>query len=132
MRRSVLIVSLILATQVDCALACSPAPGWTPPTPASAYAEAEVVIHAQVLAQQSDPPAQSTRAKIRTLKVLKGSFGGDSVETAAASLCGIDSFVTGQQYVFFFSRSGQWFVSNLLQPRGYTTEQLLQAIGQVR
>ncbi len=128
MRQAALIVLLVLASKLGPASACSPAPGWLPPTPTSAFAAAEVVVHVQVISQESDEQRYNTSAKVRTIKLLKGTFSGDTVITSASSLCGVGTFAVGHEYVFFFPRTGQWFVSGLVQPQNATTEQLLGAI----
>jgi hypothetical protein len=128
MRHAVLISLLALALKVSPSSACSPVPGWLPPTPAGAFAASEVVVHAQVISQESDEQHYNTTARIRTIKILKGTFSGDMVSTAAGSLCGVGTFEVGHEYVFFFARSGRWFVSNLVQPQSATTQELLRAI----
>ena len=128
MRHAALIILFALGLKVSPASACSPALGWFPPTPASAFATAEVVVHAQVISQESDERHYNTKAKVRVIKILKGTFSGDMVSTAAGSLCGVGTFEIGHEYVFFFARTGQWFVSGLAQPQNATTEELLGAI----
>jgi hypothetical protein len=104
--------------------ACSPRPGWKPPTPQSAYNDADVVIHVRVLSQEQ---AQGAIAKVQSIRVLKGEFAGDTVSTSDSAMCGIGSFKVGAEYVFFFKGKG-YFVNHLVQPWNVTTEQILEIL----
>ena len=132
MRPLALILVIALTSLIQAATACSPAPGWLPPTPTSAFSTSQVVIHAKILSQQADARGNHTTAIVAVKSVMKGTFSGSAVETASPSLCGIGSFEVGREYVFFFSRTGYWFVSGYEQPENVATEEVLSAIGSLK
>lgn len=126
MKLSTTFATLTALAHLQIASACSPVPGWRPPTVASALANSEVVIYARVDSKQLYDLGQVTKARVTVLKVIKGRFEGEQVITAGGSLCGIGTFQVGEHYVFFFSRAGNWFVSHLEQPRNATTDEILR------
>ncbi|QTN26195.1 hypothetical protein HZ993_12650 [Rhodoferax sp. AJA081-3] len=131
MRLLAILVSILSAMPYS-VLACSPMPGWKPPTPQSAFHNADVVVHLRVLSQEQGSLASI--AQVQPIRVLKGKFVGDKVVTSGRSSCGIDSFKVGAEYVFFFNGLGayvkeqQYYVNHLVQPWSVTTEQILGAL----
>lgn len=122
-------LAFLLFAYLQSALACDPKPEWRQATPQSAFTAARVVVHARVASVQGSDP---WFAIVDVLQTLKGSFSGNTVRTASHSLCGIGKFEVGREYVFFFQSSDSWFVTHLVQPMGFTTEQTLKALSLVR
>lgn len=128
MRTAPILLALSLPLLLGEALACTMPNSWSPPTPASALSNSEVVVHAKVLSVKSDRRGYYSDARISVIRVLKGSFSGDLVSTSASSLCGIGGFSVGRHYVFFFPQRGYWSVQMSRQPQGLSPEEILSAI----
>jgi hypothetical protein len=120
-------LGLALATLAGQALAdCQPSKGWRPPTPQAAFRAADAVVHARIVSRKVASPGRH-EAKIQVIKVLKGSFSGDSVFTVAASQCGVaDTLKAGEEQVFFLYGKTP-FVSRTWQP-AETTPQILESL----
>lgn len=127
--RHMLIVVLCAGLAAPAAYACSPGPGWKPPTPETVFHDADVVIHAEVLSQTTD--RGRAVGKIRVLQTLKGGFSDDEVQTADSAACGIGTFTVGKDYVLFF-RGTSRFVNHLIQPWGVTPQQTLEVLQQIK
>lgn len=106
------------------ALACSPKPGWKPPTPEEAFDAAAVVIHARVSTVNSGPASSiATLADVRALK-------GDpvaTVQTMPGAQCGIGRFEAGSEVVLFLPAPDAP-VLFLQQPRDTDPARVLQAL----
>jgi hypothetical protein len=126
MRPLALLVPIAFSTIAYPVFACSPLPGWKPPTPQSAYLNADVVVHVRVLSQEQ---AGESIARVQPIRVLKGEFTSQTVYTGADAACGIGSFREDAEYVFFFKGDG-YFVNHLVQPWNVTTEQILEALSE--
>ena len=112
------VLFMVLACPV---LACTVS-YWHPPTPESAFRAADVVVHAKVMSQSVERGLFT--GKIKLLKILKGSFSGDTVFSRGSTECGFGSFRVGEEYIFFFSGCDR-FVSGLTAPIQYSTKQIL-------
>jgi hypothetical protein len=119
---------LTVSTSAGPALAdCKPGPDWRAPAPREAFRAADAVVHARIVSTRLPAPGRH-EARIKIIKVLKGSFAGDSVYTVAASECGLADagFKAGEEYVFFlYGKSG--FVSRVWQP-AEPAAQVLEAL----
>ena len=132
MRQFTLITILFLALQIHHANACSPKPDWKPPTPASAFGTAQVIVHARILEQESDESRNTVTAQIQIIRVFKGSFSGNTVTTTDELECGIGKFEIGKEYIFFFKNKDRWFVNDLEQPKNLSTMQILESISKIK
>ena len=130
MRLTVSITLLLfgLLFQPISAMACSARMGWRAPTPENAFKAAEVVVHVRVVAVEAGKDRESFNATVQTVRALKGTFSGHTINTGSESRCGVGELKVDQEYVFFFTRSGQWLVQAQQQPQGATTEQMVAAI----
>jgi hypothetical protein len=113
------------------AAACTPSPGWRSPAPQNAFRAADTVIHARIVSRTVPAPGRY-QARIKVIRVLKGSFDGDTVFTVSAAACGLADarFQAGKEHVFFLYGDSH-FVSRLWQP-SETTEQTLDALRTLR
>jgi hypothetical protein len=116
-------LALVAAVQGLPANACSVNTGWRPPSVQRAYETAQVVVHGRVVSQTAD---QVSTVTIDKIKVLKGSFSGNSVENRSPSLCGSE-LINGVEYVFFFPKGVGYRVSSLTQP-AETAAQVLRLL----
>jgi hypothetical protein len=123
------LTALLIALSVP-AHACSIAPGWKQPTPEQAFAAAETVVHARVLSQ-SGANTDDVIARVAVIRTLKGSFKHSVVRTASGSLCGINQFNVGEEYVWFFRSANYPFVDHASQLGDFTVPQVLQAIARM-
>lgn len=128
MRTTQLVLPIALAFLGYDSTACSMRPDWSPPTPAEALRDSEVVVQAKVLSVKSDKRGYYTDGHISVIRVIKGAFSGELVSTSAASLCGIGGFSVGRTYVFFFPRRGDWSIQRTTQAPRLSAEEVLSAI----
>lgn len=131
MARAAALVFCFSLLSGEASMACDPKPDWRPPTPATAFGRAEVVVHAKVLSAVTDSTGAITEGRVTVLKVLKGKFTGNMVATGASSLCGIGRLPVGQEYVFFFNRRGSWWVDSLSQPPRLSAAEVLADISRL-
>jgi hypothetical protein len=127
-KRRAALLALAAAPFAGRALAeCKPGPGWRPPSPRTAFKAADAVIHARIVSRRVEAPGRY-EARIKVIKILKGSFAGDSVFTVAASECGLADarLKAGEEFVFFLYGNVP-FVSRMWQP-AETTAQILESL----
>ena len=123
-------LALLLATIALPTYGCSVGRDWKPPTPEKAFASAGVVVHARVLSQ-SGLNSENVVASIAIIRTLKGALSSANVRTASGSMCGINNFNVGEEYVFFLPSAERPFVSFFSQPEGMSAEQILDALSRL-
>lgn len=118
------VAGALLLLGAAAAQACSPKPGWKPPTPEEAFDAAAVVVHARVTTVNSGPfSSVATLADVRALK-------GEPIATARTmpgAQCGIGRFEPGSEVVLFLP-SADAPVLFLQQPREADPERVLEAL----
>lgn len=121
-------VPAMIAVLSGSAFACSPAPGWRPPTPQSAFKAADVVVHVRIESVERDPSGNAVEGEVHVYKALKGTYSGNMVATGSSAMFGIGTQTVGQDYVFFFPSRGEWRVNGLRQAALLSAEKALATI----
>ena len=121
--RNVATVLFVFLALVRPAIACT-VTNYRPLSPEDAFQKAAAVIHVKVISQSKDH--QVYTAKVKVLKILKGSFPGDSLQSSGATTCGFGAFNVGEEYVFFLG-SGSKMIDSFDQPPQlmYNAQQIL-------
>lgn len=118
------LAAALLLLGAAAAEACSPKPGWKPPTPAEAFDAAAVVVHARVTTVHSGP--FSSVATLADVRALKGE-PVTTVRTMPGAQCGMGRFEPGTEVVLFLPAADAP-VLFLQQPREPDPARVLEAL----